>query len=136
MRVFASTLLGLTTAFATAFTPAVSSANNFPDRTITMVVPFTAGGPTDSLARMVAKSMQTTLGQPVVVENKPGAGGNIGTVDVMRKPADGYHDPVRELQTPVHQHHALRECGIRSGEGLLANRPHRRASYRMYGGGR
>lgn len=90
MRLFAPMLPGLTAAIVATLTAVPATADNFPSRAITMVVPFTAGGPTDTLARIVAKSMQTSLGRPVVVENKPGAGGNIGTVDVVRKPADGY----------------------------------------------
>lgn len=90
MRLFAPMFLGLAVSIAATLAALPASAGNFPSRAITMVVPFTAGGPTDTLARIVAKSMQTSLGQPIVVENKPGAGGNIGTVEVVRKPADGY----------------------------------------------
>ncbi len=69
--------------------PAFAQAG-FPARPITMVVPFTAAGPTDSLARALAQAMRAPLGQSVVIDNRPGAGGNIGTVHVVRAPADGY----------------------------------------------
>lgn len=65
-------------------------ASAYPIRTVSMVVPFTAAGPTDALARALAQAMRAPLGQSVVVDNRPGAGGNIGAVQVVRSPADGY----------------------------------------------
>lgn len=65
-------------------------AQSFPTKPIRMVVAFTAGGTTDILAREVAAEMSQTLGQSVVVENRPGAGGNIGTEIVSRTEPDGY----------------------------------------------
>ena len=65
-------------------------AQSFPSRQITIVVPFGAGGSADLLARILAAHMQTSLGQPVVVENRAGAGGSIGTNDVAKAPPDGY----------------------------------------------
>ncbi|PWK35325.1 Bug family tripartite tricarboxylate transporter substrate binding protein [Cupriavidus plantarum] len=73
-------------AAATAF----AQTSNFPTKPIRMVVAFTAGGTTDILAREVAAEMSQTLGQSVVVENRPGAGGNIGTEMVSRTEPDGY----------------------------------------------
>jgi len=55
-----------------------------------MVVPFSAGGPTDTLARIMGERMRTTLGQPVLVDNTTGAGGSIGTGKVVRSAPDGY----------------------------------------------
>ncbi|OZI26661.1 ABC transporter substrate-binding protein [Bordetella genomosp. 9] len=62
----------------------------YPDHVINMVVPFAAGGPTDNVARSLAEAMRPSLGQSVIVENKGGAGGTIGTTFAARAPADGY----------------------------------------------
>jgi len=83
-----------TTAFASAFawmgaTPA-QAQGNYPTRTINMVVPFAAGGPTDTVARLVAESMSRDLGQTVVVENVGGAGGTLGAARVAQARPDGY----------------------------------------------
>ncbi|MFH5947941.1 Bug family tripartite tricarboxylate transporter substrate binding protein [Roseomonas xinghualingensis] len=69
--------------------PAVR-AQGFPERPIRLVVPFAPGGGGDTLARLSAQPAQTLLGQPLVLENRPGAGGNIGAESVARAPADGY----------------------------------------------
>src|SRR5215813_1187309 len=66
------------------------NAAPYPERSITLVVPFAPGGSTDILARIVSEHLQRSLGQPVVVENRSGASGNIGTGAVARSPADGY----------------------------------------------
>jgi tripartite-type tricarboxylate transporter receptor subunit TctC len=65
-------------------------AAGYPDKTVKIVVGFAAGGATDSLARMVASNLHEAWGQPVVVENRPGAGGNIAHELVARSPGDGY----------------------------------------------
>jgi tripartite-type tricarboxylate transporter receptor subunit TctC len=62
----------------------------FPTRTVTIVVPFGAGGATDLTARLVAEKLSTRWGQPVVVDNKPGGGGNVGSALVAKAPPDGY----------------------------------------------
>lgn len=62
----------------------------FPDKPIRLVVAFAPGSSTDIVARSVAEQMTLSMGQPVVVENRPGAGGNIATVAVMNAPADGH----------------------------------------------
>src|SRR5436305_2611385 len=62
----------------------------YPDHTIKIVVPFAAGGGTDVLARIIAQNLNSTWGQPVVVENQPGASGVIGTRAVMKAAPDGY----------------------------------------------
>jgi tripartite-type tricarboxylate transporter receptor subunit TctC len=65
-------------------------AQGYPDRPINLIVPFAAGGSTDILARLVAEHLRQALKQPVVIENKTGASGNIGTAAVARAAADGY----------------------------------------------
>ena len=65
-------------------------ANTYPQRTVNMVVPFSAGGPTDTVARSLAEAMRPTLGETVVVENKGGAGGTIGVSQVARSKPDGH----------------------------------------------
>ena len=65
-------------------------AQTWPSRPIHIIVPFPPGGANDVLGRLFAERMQVALGQPVVVENKPGAGGNIGTEFVAKQPGDGY----------------------------------------------
>src|ERR1700676_3526833 len=68
----------------------LAAAENFPARAITMIVPFPAGGATDTLARFLAEKMRGMLGQPVVIENVAGAAGSIGVGRAVRAPADGY----------------------------------------------
>jgi tripartite-type tricarboxylate transporter receptor subunit TctC len=69
---------------------AEASAQPYPLRPITIVVPLAAGGPNDTLARILAESMRVSLGQPVIVENVTGAAGTVGTGRVARAPPDGY----------------------------------------------
>src|SRR5450631_3214345 len=69
--------------------PAVS-AHTYPSRQITLVVPFAAGGSNDVVGRAIGKKLSETWGQPVVVENRPGAGGMIGTSAVAAAAPDGY----------------------------------------------
>jgi tripartite-type tricarboxylate transporter receptor subunit TctC len=69
--------------------PAASHAE-YPDKPITLVVPFSAGGPTDKIARDLAEAMRKPLGQTIVVDNSAGAGGTLGTARVLRAPPDGY----------------------------------------------
>ena len=67
-----------------------ASAADYPDHTIRMIVPFAAGGGTDVLARIIAQNLNAKWGQPVVVENQPGASGAIGTRFAMKAAPDGY----------------------------------------------
>lgn len=62
----------------------------YPERTVTVVVPFPPGGASDSTARFIAPKMQETLGQPVVIDNRPGANGGAGAAHVKNEKADGY----------------------------------------------
>ncbi len=67
-----------------------AAAQEYPSRTLTIVVPFAAGGPTDTVARLVGQSMMKSLGQTVIVENVAGAGGTIGVEKVAHAKPDGY----------------------------------------------
>jgi tripartite-type tricarboxylate transporter receptor subunit TctC len=67
-----------------------SSAQNYPDKPIKLIVTVAAGGPMDTIARVVADQLQTKLGQPLIVENRPGAGSTIGAKAVAVSPPDGY----------------------------------------------
>lgn len=73
-----------------ALTTGVAAAQDYPTRTVKIVVPFGAGGGTDTMARVVAGGLQKALGQPFIVENRPGASGNIGLEQVARSAPDGY----------------------------------------------
>lgn len=76
---------------AAALTPMAAHAQSWaPSRPLRLVVPFPAGGATDVVARVLGEHMSGTLGQPVVVENRTGAGGNVGAETVVRSPADGH----------------------------------------------
>lgn len=68
----------------------LADAQNYPTKTVRLVVPLVAGGPTDLLARLIAQPLGERLGQQVIVDNRPGAGGNIGAEMVAKSPADGY----------------------------------------------
>ncbi len=73
-----------------ALAASVAGAQNFPDKAVTMIAPFPAGGSVDLVARAVAQQMSELWKQPVVVTNRPGAGGNIGAEAVARATPDGY----------------------------------------------
>ena len=77
-------------ALTTLALPRIARAQTYPSRPITMIVPYTAGGPTDTVGRVVAERMRAELGQPVVLENVAGAGGSIGLGRLARSAPDGY----------------------------------------------
>jgi tripartite-type tricarboxylate transporter receptor subunit TctC len=80
---------------------AIASAQPYPSRPITMVVPFAAGGPADTIGRIVAEGMRAPLSQPVVIENVAGASGTIGVGRVAAAPADGYASVLGNWATHV-----------------------------------
>ena len=81
-QIGASLLLGLTSPWVLA--------DNYPSKPIKAIVPFAPGSTTDQIGRAFAAKMSETLGQPVVIENRPGANGLIGADFVAKAPADGY----------------------------------------------
>src|SRR5215510_13560293 len=68
----------------------LAAAQDYPSRPINMIVPFAAGGATDTLTRFLAEQMRPILGQPIIIENVAGAAGSIGVGRAVRAPADGY----------------------------------------------
>ena len=83
-------LLALTAALATCVSPGVFAQGNYPSQTLKIIVPFTPGTGMDTIARVVAPRLSERLGQPVVVQNQPGASGNIGAETVAKSAPDGY----------------------------------------------
>lgn len=83
MRIITRVVAGLALA-------AVVSAQGYPNKTTRMIVPFAAGGPTDVIARTVAQKLTGSFGQQVVIDNRVGSGGNIGTDIVAKATPDGY----------------------------------------------
>jgi tripartite-type tricarboxylate transporter receptor subunit TctC len=82
--------LSLTAALAIAMPAGIASADDYPSRPIKLIVPYAAGGGADSVARIVAKRVGETIGQPIVIENRGGAGSIIGTEAVQKADPDGY----------------------------------------------
>jgi tripartite-type tricarboxylate transporter receptor subunit TctC len=76
-------------------------ADNFPSHPVTIVVPFSAGGPSDAMMRILAERMKAALGQSILIENVTGAGGSLGVGRVVRAPADGYTVGFGHLGTNV-----------------------------------
>jgi len=91
--------------------PAVWAQGKFPQRPITLVVPTAPGGSTDFTARLLADPLSRALGQPVIVDNKPGASGNIGNKYVARAPADGYTLLVSYSGYHVGNPHLFKQAG-------------------------
>jgi tripartite-type tricarboxylate transporter receptor subunit TctC len=77
-------------AAALSILPAAAQTTDFPQKQITIVVPYTAGGSSDAVARLLGKQLSEQMGQPVVVDNRAGAGATLGTGLVAKAPADGY----------------------------------------------
>ena len=82
-KIIIATALGFTSLVGSA------SAQDYPNKPIRWVVPYTPGGYTDNVTRIVSAKVQTILGQPIVIENKPGANSIIGVDFVAKAPADG-----------------------------------------------
>src|SRR5262245_27012229 len=79
----------------------VSNAQTYPARPITLIVPFAAGGPTDTIARIVSEGMRGSLGQPIIIENVGGADGSIAVGRAARAAPDGYTISIGNVATHV-----------------------------------
>src|SRR4051812_3752654 len=90
MNLIRRTLLTSTAAFATAALPPLAFAQEYPSRPVRIIAGFAAGGGVDVTARLIGQWLGQRLGQSFVIENRPGAGGNIGTEVVVKAPPDGY----------------------------------------------
>src|SRR5690349_10230634 len=77
-------------AFLLLIVAAGAHAQEWPTKAIRLIVPFPPGGGTDIISRFIGQKLSERLGQPVVIDNRPGAGGNIGTAIAAKAPADGY----------------------------------------------
>ncbi|MEN7530613.1 MULTISPECIES: tripartite tricarboxylate transporter substrate binding protein [unclassified Cupriavidus] len=108
--VFKALLCGVT-ALSASFAGLAGAADAYPTKPITLIVPWAAGGSTDILARVLSEHLTKSLGQPVIVDNKPGASGNIGSAMVARAQPDGYTLLVGSMST-----HAMNPA-------LMANMP-------------
>ena len=100
-----------------------AGAEDWPTRRLRIVVPFPAGGSGDVQVRIVADELAKVLGQPVIVENKPGASGGLAAVDVAHAPPDGYTLMLGSVGTH-HQCQPLFEAPIRSRQGFCAAHAH------------
>ncbi|MBH1963232.1 MAG: tripartite tricarboxylate transporter substrate binding protein [Comamonadaceae bacterium] len=83
---------------------AVAQSSAYPSKPIRLVVPYGPGGPSDIVARVIADEMSRSLGQPLVIDNKPGAGSMVGTEIVVRSPADGYTLLLTDLPVTIVPH--------------------------------
>ena len=91
-----------------AIVPAVQAQGAYPERAVTVVVPFPPGGASDAIARVMTQHMAEKMGQTFVIDNKPGATGTIGAAQVVRAPADGYTLLFSSLGTFVIAPHLLK----------------------------
>jgi tripartite-type tricarboxylate transporter receptor subunit TctC len=94
-------IFGLTLAVIAAVSNTTTQAHAYPVRPITLIVPFAAGGPTDTIARVVTEQMRSSLGQPIIIENVPGAEGSIAVGKAVRAAADGYTLSIGNVATHV-----------------------------------
>ncbi len=148
-------VLGATLALALALVAGALHAQDYPSRTIRIVVPSARGGAGDSIARLLAERLGSVLRAPVIVENRPGASGLVGNEYVMRAPPDGYtllfatsathvitaftmdrlpYDPQRDFMPVINAAYATSCHGRRElASGRHAPRLHRRARARARG---
>jgi tripartite-type tricarboxylate transporter receptor subunit TctC len=106
---------------------AAQAATDYPTRPITVIVPHAAGGPTDTVSRLVAESMTQTLGQPLIVENAGGAGSTVGTARAARAEPDGYtlliNHVAQATSATLYRKLAYNPDGAFDGVGLITDVP-------------
>ena len=107
LKRFSRHLAILAAALLLAFAPAQAQQNAYPNRPVTLLVAFTPGGPSDVLARIIGKRLNEILHQPFIIENRPGAGGNIAAEQVARAISRRLHAVDGQQQHPRHQRRAL-----------------------------
>ena len=90
-----------------------AAAQDWPTKPVKIMVPFGPGSTPDVVARLIADHLQKTLGQPFVIENKPGASGNTGTDAVAKAAPDGYHHRREHRRAARHQHAAVLQAALR-----------------------
>src|SRR5207249_12242194 len=96
---FAFRTHGLTAGLAVALVATGATAQQYPTKSITILVPYAAGGPTDTVARVVAQHMLQPLGHTAIVENKPSAGGILAPEQANNPKADGYTTLIHHIRT-------------------------------------
>ena len=109
---------GILAAFALATFATAGSAQPYPNKPIHLIVPYPAGGGTDFFARLVGQKMPELIGQPVVVENKPGAATNLGADFVAKAQPDGYTLLLGDVATFAANQSLYKKLAVRSREGL------------------
>jgi tripartite-type tricarboxylate transporter receptor subunit TctC len=107
---FQTIVVVLAAACASLAVPSTAQAQSYPTKTVRLVVPFPPGGSLDFAGRLIAQKLTEAWGQAVVVENKPGAGGNIGADLVAKAPPDGYTILLGALSTHAVNQACTQRC--------------------------
>jgi Uncharacterized protein conserved in bacteria len=125
MRIWKIWLCAAATLFGLPAASVDAQAQNFPNRSITLVIPFAPGGSTSIVGRVIADKMSELLGEKVVVDNRPGAGGTVGTKAVAKSDPDGYTLLLGYTGTLAIGPSLYKKCRLRSAQGFCADRPDR-----------
>ena len=121
-------LLGLTMLLGPFLGPVTdAAAQAYPTKPVSLLIAFPPGGPSDVLSRIVGKKLEQILGQPFIMDNRPGAGGNIAAEAAALAPADGHTHADGQQLDPRHQRRALQEDQFRSRARFRADQPGRLA---------